>query len=196
MSYEYTWSFKLNIYNILFLLSGIIINILGNSLTYMLGAPVRLDSIGTIFCACLLGPFGGCIAGIAGTVLCHLHTPVLWLYAIAFIPISVCISLLYQKTKIHNLYQLACASIITMIISTVISIPLNLWLRHGNLNNIWGNALIDMLLQSGNGLFFSSILGQLFIELPDKVISVTIAILLIKLLTVIQQYYKGGETRQ
>lgn len=192
MNQEYTWFFKPTIYNILYLISGIAINILGYSLTSSLGAPVCLSSIGTIFCACLLGPFGGSIAGIAGIVFCHVATPLLWLYAISCIPISVCISMLYQRTGMPNLYQLVCGSIITMTISSVISIPLNLYLQNGYTGNIWGNALVDMLLQQGNGTLFSSILGQLFIELPDKVLSVFAAVMLLKLLAAIRRQQEGG----
>lgn len=181
MTKKYTWLFKPHLTSFAFLAIGVFINTAGSYTTRLLGAPFRLDTVGTILCSFFLGPVGGCIAEILGTILCSPHTPALWLYAIPGMWVAICIALLYQRTKLHDKFQLACAGVIAMMLSSLISIPLNFLLWNGYVNNLWGNALIDMLLQNGNGSFFSCILGQLFIDLPDKLLSVLIAVFLLRI---------------
>lgn len=190
MTHKYTYSFKPTPYNFIYILFGILINVLGYNVTYVLHAPVWLDSIGTILCSCFLGPVAGSITGILGTILCQIDTPLPWLYAISNIPIAIGISMFYQRTKLRSTFQLVCSGVLIMLFSTIISVPLNLILREGYIGNIWGNALVDMLLQNGNHPTFCCVLGQLFIELPDKILVVFLSHFLIKLFFIIQKKRK------
>lgn len=190
MTHKYTYSVKLTPHIFICILSGVFINVLGHNITYALHAPVWLDSIGTILCSCLLGPVAGSITGILGTILCQINTPLLWLYAISNLPIAIGTSMLYQRTKLRSTFQLVCSGVLIMLFSTIISVPLNMLLRDGYIGNIWGNALVDMLLQNGNHPTFCCVLGQLFIELPDKILVVFLSHFLIKLFFIIHKKRK------
>ena len=190
MTHKHTYTFKATPHIFLCILSGVIINVLGNSITHALHAPILLDSIGTILCSCLLGPVAGSITGILGTILCHISTPYLWWYALSNLPIAFGISILYQRTKLHDTFQLVCSGVLIMIFSTIVSVPLNILLRDGYIGNVWEDALVDMLLQNGNQPLFCCIAGQLFIELPDKILVVSLSYLLIKLFFMINKKRK------
>lgn len=188
--YKYTYTFKPAPHALLCIFFSILINLLGNSITSALHAPIWINSIGTILCSCLLGPVAGSITGVLSIVLFHLYTPSLWIYSISSIPIAFGISIFYQRTKLRDAFQLVCSGLMIMMISAVITIPLNMLLRNGYVGNIWGDALIDMLLQNGNQKLYCSILGQLFIELPDKILVVFLSHMILKLFFILSAKMK------
>lgn len=75
--------------------------------------------------------------------------------------------------------------------STFLSVPLNMLLKNGYIDNLWGDALIDMLLQNGNAPLYCCVLGQLFVELSDKVLVVFISYLIIKSVYTIKNRRRG-----
>lgn len=190
MTHKHT-QIKFTPYIFICFFSCILLNVAGNSITNALHAPVWLNSVGTLICSCLIGPVSGSITGIIGTILCHIDSPILWTYSITCIPIAVSISFLYKKTKLHNTFQLLCSSILIMMFSTFLSVPLNMLFRNGYIGNRWGDALVDMLLQNGNESLYSCVLGQLFVELPDKVLVVFISFLIIKLVHITKNRRRG-----
>ena len=54
-------------YQISIIALGVVLNVLGALLALTLRLPIYLDSIGTIFIACLLGPKYGVLTGILGS---------------------------------------------------------------------------------------------------------------------------------
>lgn len=187
--------FKPSFLNILLLLLGIGLNILGTYITELTSAPVWLDSLGTAFCSCLLGPLAGSFVGILSYIFCHITAPAIWLYALISIPMSFCISISYQQTKFRDLFQLLCTAMLTAVISIAGSVPLNLFLRDGQIDNIWGDALFDMLTQTGNSSLFGSFCGQAFVDIPDKVLCLLITFCLLNLPKVLHKIKKGGEAK-
>lgn len=169
---------------------------MGSYLTDLTSAPFWLNSIGTTFCSCLLGPICGSFVGILSYIICHIMTPTMWLYALISIPMSFCISILYQQTKFRDLFQLLCTAMLAAVTSIACSIPLNLYLFNGRIDNIWGNALFDMLTQTGNSNFFGSFFGQAFVDIPDKVLSLLITFFLLNLPKIFQRSRKGGTEKK
>lgn len=181
------------IHTIVSIILGITINVAGYYLAHHFSLPFWLNSIGTIFCSCLLGVFAGSFVGVTSTILCNLKNPVFWLYAISQIGISVCANVLYKNSKLQNIFRIVCTSVVITFISICVAVPVNFLFRNGYVGNVWGDALIDMLLQNGNGALFSTILGQAFIELPDKVLSMFIVYFILRLTKKLSFHYKGGD---
>lgn len=174
MNQKGRWTFRLSFSNILLLIVAVVINILGNWLAEIFYLPFWLDAVGTVFVAGLLGPLaGGLVGGVSGSV-CAFMTSASLLYVLINIVIGVIVGILYpEDTK--DLFQIMCTAAIVSIVSIIISTPINLILYHGYTGNRWGDALFDMLQQSGNSRLSSSLLGQALVDFPDKMISFLLA---------------------
>lgn len=174
MNQKGRWTFRLSFSNIFLLIVAFLINVLGKWLATTFSLPFWLDAVGTVFAAGLLGPLaGGLVGGISGSV-CAMMTSVSLLYALINIVIGVIVGILYPEDT-TDLFQILCTAAIVAIVAIVVSTPINLLLYHGYTGNKWGDALFDMLQQSGNSRIFSSALGQALVDFPDKVISFFLA---------------------
>ena len=150
MNQKRQWVFRLSLPNIILLIAAIVINLFGNWLSECLLLPFWLDSIGTIFAAGILGPFAGGLAG----------------------GISGCMNAaLASASAAYAITGILVAAIVAVLAST----PINIICYSGYTRNLWGDALIDMMLQSGNSRIFSAVLGEALVDIPDKVISVFLA---------------------
>lgn len=171
----------------------IFLNLTGKHFTSTVNAPLWLDSCGTLLASLILGPIAGSISGIVSFLVFFADTPIYWLYALSAIPCSVIVSLMYHNTGITDAFQFVCTGALLSIAACSVAIPVNLLINHGYIGNIWGNALIDMLKQSGNGSAFSCFFGQAFIEIPDKITSLLLTFVIYQLLIKI---FKKGEHKE
>jgi energy-coupling factor transport system substrate-specific component len=78
-----------------------------------------------------------------------------------------------------------------MMLTVINAVPLDMIVQDGYSGNLWGNALVDMLRQTGNNPLFCCILAQFFIELPDKIITVFTAAFLVRLVNLGNQHQNG-----
>ncbi|MCD7825739.1 MAG: hypothetical protein LUH14_07260 [Clostridiaceae bacterium] len=152
-----------------------ILNIAGFFITTTLQAPFFLDSIGTALCACLLGPVAGSAAGILSFFLSNIIIPRFWAYFLFQVLIAACIYIGYLKTDFNELFLLLFTGIAASIAIVFFSFPLVYFLQDGDIGNIWGDALKDMMEENGIGLPFGCLLGELFVAVPDMVITVLFA---------------------
>lgn len=174
MNQKRPWAFRLSFANILLLAVAIVINIFGNWISGIFMLPFRLDMIGTIFAAGLLGPFaGGIVGGLSGCISAVVFSTSI-AYAVAGILVGIVVGIIYPEDTL-DIFQILCTSAIAAIIAVLASTPINLISCDGYTRNLWGDALVDMMMQSGNSMIFSSVLGEALVDIPDKVISVFFA---------------------
>lgn len=174
MNQKRQWVFRLSLPNIILLIAAVVINLFGNWISECLLLPFWLDTIGTIFAAGILGPFaGGLVGGISGCMNAALASASA-AYAITGILVGIVVGFSYPG-DVSDLFQTLCAGAIAAIVAVLASAPINIICYSGYTRNLWGDALIDMMLQSGNSRIFSAVLGEALVDIPDKVISVFLA---------------------
>lgn len=159
--------------------AGVLLNLLGHKLTAVISLPFWLDTIGTMISACAYGPGAGGAVGLISN-LCFGGTSVT--FAIVNVVIGIIVGFIAKRGLCDTLFGSLCTGILIGLITVSCSVPVNYMLYDGNNGNEWGQALFDMLTQYRIGKLFKSVLSQMFIDIPDKVISMVAAFLAVRLM--------------
>ena len=72
------------------------------------------------------------------------------------------------------------ALIMVIVVAVVISTPLNVLFWGGTTGNVWGDALFAATQSAGMPVFLGSLLDEVVVDVPDKIITLTIAFLVLK----------------
>ncbi len=169
MEQKITWKKAL-----LYILLGVIANIVGKCIAQEIGAPFWLDSVGTCMVAYISGPWTGMICGIFSNAGYGVIDPVAFPYTLTSAMIGVVIGLCAKKGLMKDIYGVITTSFIVGIISVIISGPLNVIFYDGRCGNIWGDGLYDLLSDNGVSRGICAILAEAFIDIPDKILSLLI----------------------
>ncbi len=167
----------------------VLLNLLGRSVAYHLQLPIWLDSVGTIVAAICHGPLVGVICGILLNVITSLYDGVALPYMLVSAAIGIVIGLLYPRGK-RNPFRAVSTMVITGFVAAIISTPINLIMYNGNTGNLWGDALMEMLSRDVHVPGLISFLGEVFVDVPDKVFSFVVATLLIKFMSVVSKAHR------
>ncbi|RKM59966.1 diguanylate cyclase [Butyrivibrio sp. CB08] len=153
----------------------ICINVLGRNLALKLELPIWLDAVGTIVAAIGYGPFVGAFCGVVANIIASAGDVMAFPYLLVSAGIGITVGLFYPRT---NLSYLKCtsAAVLTGIVSALLSTPLNLIMYNGRTGNIWGDALMDMISLDIQVPLLTSFIGEAFVDIPDKTVSLLIAI--------------------
>ncbi len=164
-------------------LKGLAIGIVSIALNLLLGwvahefdFPVWIDSIGTMITAIVYGPVAGAFIGATGTIIASLYIGEPIWYVLTGISVGIVIGKFYPREK-NTPYHILQIAALAGLVGVIVDTPLNIFFLGGYTSNVWGNALYDMLSQSIDVPVFNTILSVLFVEMPDKVISLVLAAL-------------------
>lgn len=164
---------KFSLKTLLLIIAAILINMLGRYICSSISLPLWLDSLGTFLVSIVVGPVAGGLVGVISILLNALLLPESIEYAIVAFLSGIVVGVFYPKDS-HELFQSFCTAAITTLTTVTVSTPISIILYDGYIGNKWGDACVDMLLQSNNSVVASSFLGQAFIDFPDKVLSILI----------------------
>ena len=149
------------------------INYLGSVLAYELALPVWLDSIGTVLAAYMCGPVIGALTGVTTNLIFHIVTGDNWIYAAVSIWVGLVVGMVsLKKQRRMSLFEALTLSGVVALGCTVIATPLSWYLNNGSTGNIWGDSVISFLMENGFSRLPSLVVGQLYMELLDKVVVV------------------------
>ena len=165
--------FELNTKNILFMVLGIVLNLGMRFFTQAIHAPFWLDTVGTAFIACYIGAVPGAIVGVVTNLIIMIGEPIAGFYALTQIAVAFIVGRMYPKNR--DVFLIVCTAVIAGIGAVVISVPLNMLFYEGYSGNIWGDALFDMLSAEGLGKLSCCIAGELFLDMPDKLLTLFVA---------------------
>ncbi len=165
---------------------GILVNLLGRGIAQSLKLPMWLDALGTIFVAIELGPLAGAICGSILNVITAFEDPKVLPYMLVSIGIGVSVGVLYPRKSIEH-FRVLSAGVVTGLVASILSTPINLLVYGGETGNIWGDALMVMLSRDIQVPIIISFLAQAFVDIPDKVLCVVIAAAIIKLTDAIKK---------
>ncbi len=172
------------------------VNYLGSTLAYALGLPVWLDSIGTVLAAYMCGPVIGAMTGVTTNLLFYMISGDNWIYALVSIWIGVVVGITsVKKNRRMTPFEAMTLSGIVALGCTVIATPLSIFLNNGSTGNLWGDSMVSFLLENGLHRTLAVLVGQLYVELLDKVV-VVLLIYLIAFLIIHRQTKKEAQLAQ
>ena len=145
--------------------------------------PLWLDSAGTALAAFLGGPICGALIGITTNFVNYLTFGDPWIYCIVSAAIGLVVGLAARRKGFSSLLGILTTAAMTAVTATVIATPLNLIFGNNSTGNIWGDAISGFLMEKGAPSFLSMPVGQLYVELLDKLAILLVLYVLLKLNT-------------
>ena len=168
------------------------LNFAGHAVAVALKLPLFLDSTGTILCGVLAGPWiGGSVGFISNLVSSNTIDPIAAPYAV----VSFAVGFAAGLSRYLN-WQKRASGWITLwglcfAIASVLSTPINLILYGGLSGVALGDRLFAFLESVHLPPFAAAFLAEIAIDVPDKLITVTGALLIAQGLPAQQQRTKG-----
>ena len=176
------WTTKLNAATLVLIPSCIGINYLGKAFASLLKLPLWLDSIGTCIGAFLGGPIIGAICGAANNLIYGLTTGdnITLIYAITSIAIGVAVGIMARLGYMRNLKGAILTACIAGFAAVLISTPLNIQFWGGTTGNLWGDALFGWTQAIGMPVTLGSLLDEVIVDVPDKLITILVVYTIVK----------------
>ena len=166
---------KLSSYNLAFMVICIAINMVAGQAVSMLKLPIFLDSIGTVHCAILAGPWMAVATGLLTNLLWGLLTGPI---AAAFAPVAMMIGLsaglLARAGWFNNLPKVVVSSVVITLALTLVAIPIRSYL-FGGATGSGADFVVAYLHAMGSDLQESVAVTVLGTNLLDKLLTVLIA---------------------
>lgn len=158
------------------------INYLGKLFASVLKLPLWLDSIGTCIGAVLGGPVIGAICGAANNLIYGFTTgdAITLVYALTSLCIGVAVGImarLGQMKSLKSAVLTACAGGLTAV---AVSTPLNILFWGGTTGNVWGDAVFAWSQASAMPVALGSLLDEIVVDVPDKLITLLITYAIVK----------------
>ena len=163
----------------------------GQQLAYRQNWPLWLDSIGTALAAYFAGPWCGAVVGATFNLLIYILYGNPWYYALTSVIIAIYIGFATRKKMMETLLGTLTAGTILAVITSVCSYPVNLILNQGDTGNAWGNAVIGFLGEAGIPVWSGLFVGELYVELPDKLISLGAIFVISRIVQRLRKKSKG-----
>ena len=173
--------FKINCYTILTMLAAVFVDILLGYLAGQLQLPFWLDLIGTMIVAIQFGPIAGALNGTVSVTIMHLVNNGPVAYALVGAAVGFIVGFFYPRKRRNDTLSMISCAIFAGILAALISVPFNFIYYDGATGNVWGDALNDMLQRQISNSRFNNLIAEMFVDIPDKVVSIFAASLLVKL---------------
>ena len=159
----------------------IIINYLGKLIASVLKLPLWLDSIGTCIGACLGGPIIGGICGAANNLIYGFTTGdnITLVYALTSFFIGIAVGVMARLGHMKTLQGALLTSVAGGLAAVIVSTPLNVIFWGGTTCNIWVDALFAATQAAKMPVFLGSLLDEVVVDVPDKLITVLIVFLIV-----------------
>ena len=148
---------------------------------------VWLDTPGTMLCAYVAGPVCGAMVGLTTNFIFYFASGDPWYYCVVSIAIAIVIGFAGRYRMLRTLFGTLCTSAVAAATAVVVSLPLNLLLGNGNTGNIWGDSVIGFMRELNVPSLFLLPLGQLYMELLDKLIILIALYLILKVVSLIRK---------
>lgn len=159
------------------------LNIVGANIALLLRFPLYLDAVGTVFSASLLGPGYGIATGIIATCINQITDP----FAIWFMPsniiTAVLTGLIFKNCRKEYRFtpKLFIFALLISLPGTLISSITAAYLFDG-VTSSGSSILVQIMHNMGMGLVASVLLTQVITDYLDRLLALTLTLLIIKTL--------------
>lgn len=172
---------KTNVKNLTLVSMGIALNIVGAFIALNLRLPIYLDSVGTIFIACVLGPKYAVLTGVLGSLVSGMTFDI---YSLYFAPVQISTGLLaalmYKKNMLKGAKTPLGVFLFTLptsLIGAVISAFL-----FGGVTSSGSSYIVQILSHFNVPMVVSVFITQVFTDYADKFLAVVLVGLVVKAL--------------
>ena len=179
---------------VLFTALCVFLNVGGRLLAAWLEWPLWLDSFGTVLCAYVAGPVCAGIVGMTGNMAYGVINHLSVAYSLTSIALGVIVGITVRRRWFDTFYGAMKAASLAVLVALVVSTPLNYLFKGGYTGNVWGNAVIDYLLDKGFPSIVACVLGQLAVDFADKVLTLLALYVVIHLVRWHSGREDGGST--
>ena len=172
---------KLDVATIVLIPVCIGINYVGKLFASLLKLPLWLDSIGTCIGGCLGGPIIGAICGAANNLIYGFTTGdnITLVYALTSLFIGLVVGIMarlgFMKSFPKSLLTACAGGLAAVVVST----PLNCIFWGGTTGNVWGDALFAATQAASMPVWLGSLLDEVVVDVPDKLLTVIIVYLIL-----------------
>lgn len=160
------------------------LNVVGEFFTLSLRLPLWLNVEGSMIAGVLAGPWVGAVTGILTNVVAAftVEGPTALFFAVINAVYGIVSGLLATRLWYKDVYRAGLAGFIGELVSTPIGAPIVV-LLFGGITAGSSSAITAVLMASGLNIWNSVILGGIFIDGADKILSSVIAYFIIKALS-------------
>ncbi|MBR5376446.1 MAG: hypothetical protein IK139_04130, partial [Lachnospiraceae bacterium] len=164
--------FPLSKRSLAIIFAGIVLNVAGESIASYYSLPLYMDSVGTFVVSMLMGPLAGALTGVIMNLVTGGAPGYIWLYSIVSIGGAAAVGhYFYHKDDLDS-FRIISASVITALVMTALSTPINMIFNAGMTGNVWGDALAEMLSQYIGVKAVCCVAGELIVNIPDKILTI------------------------
>ena len=158
------------------------INYLGKLFASFLKLPLWLDSIGTCIGAALGGPIIGAICGAANNLIYGFTTGdnITLGYALTSLFIGLVVGIMARLGFMKSFPKALLTACGGGLAAVVVSTPLNILFWGGTTGNVWGDAVFAATQAAKLPLALGSLLDEIVVDVPDKLITLIIVYLILK----------------
>lgn len=164
---------------IIFVTTCLMINLLGKKIAEAGQLPLWLDSIGTVLAAYVIGPFAGAVTGLGVNLMYGAFEVTSYAYVITNIAVGITAGICAKKGMFKKPFLVFSMGMILALVATAFSMPFNYLFLDGMTGNLWGDGVIGYLDELGAVKGVSRFLGEFYVDLLDKIVSVFLVFFII-----------------
>lgn len=149
---------------------AVVINYIGGQLALLLRLPIYLDSIGTILCACLFGPFIGMLPPLVSGLIMAFTGDI---YSLYFAPVGMILGLMTGFVMRRGKHGKACIILDALVVTlpgTIVCSLINAAV-FGGVTSSGSSLLVQLLAHTPLGLTGSIFAVQILTDYADRLIS-------------------------
>lgn len=159
------------------------LNFAGHALATALKLPLFLDSIGTILCALLAGPWlAGGVGFISNLLVANTFDPSAAVYSVVAFAIGFTVGWAWRLRTVHPTGGWLPLWLTAVVVASLVSTPLNIAFQGGRPGVPLGDSIHTQLVARHFPIVASAFLSEAAIDLPDKLITIVGALLLYNVL--------------
>ena len=177
---------------VIFVVLGILVNLVGKYIANAWNLPLWLDSFGTVFTAYMFGPVSGAAVGLSANLIFGMYSRSSYIYGLTNIVIGVIVGISARKGRFRTVFGTMTVSTLVTMASVGISTPLNILFYEGMTGNSWGDGVIGYLIEVGVNPWLSYLLGEFYVDFLDKVLTLLLLFLCVHLRRRIRKDKKKG----
>ena len=171
------------VFALLLVLLGILVNSLGSRLATAAHLPLFLDSIGTVLAAALGGYLPGIAVGYLSNIINGFGTPDTTYYASLSVLIAVISAYMARKGAFQTLWKAAVTVLLLALVGGALGSVIT-WLMYGfdfgtGISAPLAHRIFD---STGMRVFWSQLTADMLIDLADKVVTVAVSALALRLI--------------
>jgi energy-coupling factor transport system substrate-specific component len=172
-------NFRLDSVGVVLILSALGLNVAGRAIAVSFGLPLFLDSIGTVLAGVVGGPWvGGSVGFISNLLSSNTVDPIAAPYALVSFAVGFAAGLARYLNWQKRPSGWVALWLVTFAIASVVSTPLNFLISSGNSGVGLGDSIYAGLYGAHVPRILASLVGEASIDLPDKLITIVVALLI------------------